>query len=63
MLQNAKVTAFMSSELLRETQHRGVKIPPPPPPSLPQPFTQIRIKMQVIFASRHEVFYFTQQEI
>ena len=62
MLQNAKVTAFMSSELLRETQHRGVKITPPPP-SLPQPFTQIRIKMQVIFASRHEVFYFTQQEI
>ena len=63
MLQNAKVTAFMSSELLRETQHRGVKITPPHPPSLPQPFTQIRIKMQVIFASRHEVFYFTQQEI
>ena len=31
MLQNAKVTAFAVSELLRENQ-QGVKLQPPPPP-------------------------------
>ena len=31
MLQNAKVTAFTVSELLRENQQRGGKIPPSPP--------------------------------
>ena len=32
MLQNARVTAFTISELLRENQKGGVKLPPPPPP-------------------------------
>ena len=32
MLQNARVTAFTVSELLRENQ-QGVKLPPPPPPT------------------------------
>ena len=30
MLQNARVTAFTVSELLKENQ-QGVKLPPPPP--------------------------------
>ena len=30
MLQNASVTAFTASELLRENQQGGVKLPPPP---------------------------------
>ena len=33
MLQNARVTAFTVSELLRENEQRG-KITPPPAPSL-----------------------------
>ena len=32
MLQNARVTAFTVSELLRENQHVGVKLPPFPHP-------------------------------
>ena len=34
MLQNARVTAFTVSELLKENQQGGgsVKLPPPPPP-------------------------------
>ena len=32
MLQNAKVTAFTASELLREKQQRCKITPPPPPP-------------------------------
>ena len=38
MLQNARVTAFTVSELLKENQHGvGIKLPPapPPPPSPP----------------------------
>ena len=31
MLQNDRVTAFTVSELLREIQQGGVKLPPPPP--------------------------------
>ena len=31
MLQNIRVTAFTVSELLRENQKWGVKLPPPPP--------------------------------
>ena len=31
MLQNARVTAFTVSELLREDQQGGVKLSPPPP--------------------------------
>ena len=38
MLQNARVTAFTVSELLRENQQEGEgKINPPPPPTLHQP--------------------------
>ena len=37
MLQNARVTAFTISELLRENQQWGIKLPPSP--------TQIRFKM------------------
>ena len=42
MLQNARVTAFTVSELLRENQlEGGDKIPPPPPPYT---HTPIRVK-------------------
>ena len=34
ILQNARVTAFTVSELLRETQQVGKITPPPPPPRL-----------------------------
>ena len=37
MLQNARVTAFTVSELLREDQHGGDKITPPPAPLPPTP--------------------------
>ena len=38
MLQNARVTAFTVSELLKENQHGvGIKLPPAPPPPLPHP--------------------------
>ena len=37
MMQNARVTTFTVSELLREKQHEGLKSPPPQPP-------QIRVK-------------------
>ena len=41
MLQNARVTAFTVSELLRENQQEGEgKITPPPPPAI-----EIRVKI------------------
>ena len=41
MLQNARVTAFTISELLREYQQGGSKITPPP--------TKIRVKIRLIY--------------
>ena len=40
MLQNARVTAFTVSKLLRENQQGGSKLPPPP-----LPFTQLTINI------------------
>ena len=51
MLQNARVTAFTVSELLRENHHGGrgrVKLPPP---------TQIRYK-NIYFQERLRVLFF-----
>ena len=58
MLQNARVTAFTVSKLLREKQQGdGVKIPPPPPPPR-HTHTLIRVKLEV-----KATIFITQKEI
>ena len=60
MLQNARVTAFTVSKLLRENQQGdGVKItPPPPPPPYTHTHTLIRVKLEV-----KATIFITQKEI
>ena len=56
MLQNARVTAFTVSKLLRENQQgEGVKITPPPPTHT---HTLIRVKLEV-----KATIFITQKEI
>ena len=59
MLQNARVTAFTVSKLLRENQQgEGVKITPPPPPPPRHTHTLIRVKLEV-----KATIFITQKEI
>ena len=51
MLQNTRVTAFTVSELLRENQQGGVKLPPPP--------TQNRVKDNFYFLTLSKIFVST----
>ena len=46
MLQNARVTAFTVSELLRENQEGGVGVAPLPSPFSPHPPSKVRIKFK-----------------
>ena len=56
MLQNARVTAFTVSKLLRENQQgEGVKITPPP---YTHTHTLIRVKLEV-----KDTIFITQKEI
>ena len=49
MLQNARITAFTVSELLREDQKGGIRSPPPPSPPSSPPSTQIRVNIITSF--------------
>ena len=57
MLQNARVTAFTVSKLLRENQ-RGEEVKIPPPPPYTHTHTLIRVKLEV-----KATIFITQKEI